>query len=355
MREVLLFGNHVHRFNHSVMLNMEAMKKKFVGLNHVHPKIDTLYAKGDADLLFKQDFFVAIVGTRRCTSYGLKLADMFAGHISRSGHCVVSGLAAGIDAAAHKGALARGGRTVGVVAGGIDSVFPLSNRKLYEKMEKNACILAEHEGVTDNKKFRFPMRNRIVAAISDIVIVVEAPAKSGALITAELALELGKTVVAVPGSVFSFRSVGSNKLIEDGAIPLCSTGQLDDLIAMLRSSDTFGANKSGRIMENIRKRKEGKAFRAESLSSYSSAAILKFRVKKRMNLFELSADLEISITDVMDILDELTREGVIRHIEGDVFEWIHPNDPNNAEISEQSEYPEQSGYPERPERPEQPE
>lgn len=317
-----MFGNSTAA---SIALDMDFVFRKFPDMRHVQPEVRTLFLKGRPEIIADHNFFVAIVGTRKCSSYGVKIADMFAGHISRRGYCVVSGLATGIDAAAHKGALARGGRTVGVAAGGIDSIFPLSNARLFDQMSKKACIVAEEEGITDHKKFRFPLRNRIVAAMSDLIIVVEAPEKSGALITAQAALELGKTVVAVPGSVFSMSSIGSNKLIEDGAIPLCSTRQLDDIIQILQSSPSFAREKSEEMIQNIRTRKSSSNRRMESLNRYSSEILLILRARKKIDLFETALEIGISITDTMDILDELKKEGLVEQDSGDKFLYVPPS------------------------------
>lgn len=316
-----MFGN---RDITKIALDMDMLFRKFPDMTQVQPPVRSLFLKGNLGIILEHDFFVSIVGTRRCSSYGIKIADMFGGHISRRGYCVVSGLAAGIDAAAHKGALARGGRTIGVAAGGIDSIFPLSNARLFDQMAKKACIIAEYEGVTDHKKFRFPLRNRIVAAMSDLIIVVEAPEKSGALITARMGLELGKTVAAVPGSVFSMSSIGSNKLIEDGAIPLCSTRQLDDMIQILQNSPSFAQKKSEEMRENIEKRNDSFRARNESLSRFSSEILLMLRARKKIDLFETASEIGISITDAMDIFEELRKEGLVEQDIGDKFLYVPP-------------------------------
>lgn len=293
---------------------------RFPDLHEVVPKTDVLYAVGNTDLLKEDSLYIGIVGTRRASTYGMKAANMFGGHISRRGHCVVSGLAAGIDAAAHQGALARGGRTVGVSAIGVNAVYPLSNRGLFQAMRRHGCILSEHMETVEARGFRFPLRNRIVAAICDVVIVVEAPEKSGALITANIALELGKTVMAVPGSIFSLDSVGSNRLIEDGAFPLCSTRQLDELIDFFMSGKHNIGN-APKIRENQSKREKKEGRRYETLSEESSRILMLLRERRRMSLYDLHSLSDISVTDVMDILNELMNQGIVRQGEGDSFQY----------------------------------
>lgn len=162
---------------------------------------------------------LAIVGARDCSAYGKNMAYEYARTLQRWGIQVVSGLARGIDGAAHEGALAGGGKTYGVLGCGVDICYPAQNRKLYEKMKEQGGILSEFEPGEQPLPYHFPMRNRIISGLADAVLVVEAREKSGALITADQALEQGKTVFALPGRVCDPLSVGCNRLIGQGAIP----------------------------------------------------------------------------------------------------------------------------------------
>jgi DNA processing protein len=174
-----------------------------------------LYIKGDVTK--SDELSVAIVGTRRCTPYGETAAEALAASLARRGFTIVSGLAVGIDAAAHRGALRAGGRTIGVMACGIDVDYPKSNAALREEIANSAAIISEMPlGATPRREV-FPQRNRIVSGLALGTIVVEAPTKSGALITANLALDQGREVFAVPGDIHSPNSRGCHALIKDGA------------------------------------------------------------------------------------------------------------------------------------------
>ncbi len=175
---------------------------------------------------------VAVVGTRRCTRYGLTLAEGFGRALAQSGWTTVSGLARGIDAAAHRGTLTGHGEAVAVLGSGIDVVYPSENRELYQSIVAGqGAVMSEYPPGTPPDRWRFPARNRLIAAIASAVVVVEAGDKGGALITARLAAELGRPVFAVPGDVDRAASVGCNLLIRDGAIPVLG---IDDLIEELQ-------------------------------------------------------------------------------------------------------------------------
>jgi DNA processing protein len=161
---------------------------------------------------------VAVVGTRTPTAYGREIAYALASELARAGVCVVSGLARGVDASAHEGALEHG-TTVAVLAGGVDVCYPSSNRRLYERIAERGTIVAEHPPGTPTYKGRFTHRNRIIAALSLATVVVQAGERSGALATARHALDIGRDVLAVPGDIRIDMSAGSNGLLRDGAHP----------------------------------------------------------------------------------------------------------------------------------------
>jgi DNA processing protein len=160
---------------------------------------------------------VALVGSRQATPYGISTAGRLAGELARQGAAVVSGLARGIDAAAHRGALDVGGQTIGVLGCGIDVVYPLENRRLYAEMAEKGAVISEFPPGTRPAAEHFPRRNRIISGLSQAVVVVEAAEKSGSLITAHYALEQGRDVFAVPGNVTQAGSRGANWLIKQGA------------------------------------------------------------------------------------------------------------------------------------------
>jgi DNA processing protein len=190
-----------------------------------------LWASGRSDCLALPA--VAIVGSRVATPYGLEAASTLAGDLAGAGVLVVSGLARGVDSAAHRAALAAGGETVAVLGSGIDIIYPPEHRGLAAEVSGHGAVLSElPPGVPPHRR-HFPARNRLISGLSLAVVVVEAAERSGSLITAGLALEQGRAVMAVPGSVLSGRHRGSHALIRDGAAVVESA---EDVLAELRVS-----------------------------------------------------------------------------------------------------------------------
>jgi DNA processing protein len=165
---------------------------------------------------------VSIVGTRRATSYGLRVARNLATALARAGVAVISGLARGIDAAVHRAVLEANGVTIAILGTGIDVPYPVGHRELHAAIGRSGLILSEHGSGIRARKGAFPKRNRIIAALAPVTIVVEAPDRSGALSTSSWALDLGRTVASVPGPIDSPFSAGSNRLIRDGATVILS-------------------------------------------------------------------------------------------------------------------------------------
>lgn len=174
-----------------------------------------LFTRGE--LLEQDEHCVAIVGTRRPTPYGTRMAEKFGRELAARGITVVSGLAAGIDAAAHRGAIEAGGRTIAVLGCGADVIYPKQNAGLYEAVAANGAILTQFAMGTEPKGTNFPVRNRIISGLSMGTLVVEAPVQSGALITARQAAEQGREVFAVPGQLDVRNSQGPHALIREGA------------------------------------------------------------------------------------------------------------------------------------------
>lgn len=177
---------------------------------------------------------IAIVGSRRTTLYGQSVAKRFAAELARLGFCIVSGLARGIDTAAHEGALSVNGRTAAVLGSGIDIIYPPENLQLYRQIEASGAIISEFPFGRRADRQSFPMRNRVVAGICDAVIVVESDVNGGSMITARFAGEQGRLVYAVPGRIDQASSAGCHQLIRDGATLLTS---VDDILAELNYLD----------------------------------------------------------------------------------------------------------------------
>ena len=200
-----------------------------------------LYVQGRKELV--ESCCVAIVGSRAATSYGHRIASALAHDLAGRGVAVVSGLALGIDACAHAGALSASGATIAVLGCGLDVVYPQQNRRLYEQIQGSGLLVSEYPLGTRPEGFRFPARNRIIAGMSYGVVVVEAAKKSGSLITAEFALDEGRDVFAVPGQVDSFKSAGAHWLLQQGAKLVLSAG--DILEELPQCAGLSGDNKAG--------------------------------------------------------------------------------------------------------------
>jgi len=199
-------------------------------LKEIHDPPKTLYIRGNFS---KQDkIAIGVVGTRGYTSYGKRATEDIAGSLAETGITIISGLAKGIDAFAHKAALDRGGRTIAVLGSAVDanSVYPSCNRKLADKIEKNGAVISEYPSGIKSERWFFPQRNRIISGLSLGILVIEAPEKSGALITAMQAVEQNREVFAIPGPIYSQNSVGTNKLIQMGAkLVTCANDILEEL------------------------------------------------------------------------------------------------------------------------------
>ena len=210
---------------HVLGLGLPNYPKGLEALSNAPP---ILFLKGDINLLKRKR--IGIVGARNASALGLRFAHQLARDLSAAGFCVTSGLARGIDAAAHHGSLERG--TLAVQAGGLDVVFPQENAGLQHQIHAHGLSLSEHRLDTYPQARHFPRRNHILAALCDAVIVVEAAISSGTMITAQAAADLGREVFAVPGHPFDSRASGSNILIRDGAHLIRSAQDVMDVIAV---------------------------------------------------------------------------------------------------------------------------
>jgi DNA processing protein len=184
-------------------------------LREIYAPPPVIYVRGK--LCPEDEWAVAMVGTRRATAYGKRVARMLSQDLVRNGVTVVSGLARGIDAEAHQAALDAGGRTLAVMACGLDRIYPPEHRKLAHEIAENGALISDYPIGRRPEARNFPPRNRIISGLSLGVVVVEAGNKSGALITVEFAIEQGREVFAVPGNIVSRASVGCNRIIQDGA------------------------------------------------------------------------------------------------------------------------------------------
>ncbi|MDY6037839.1 MAG: DNA-processing protein DprA [Eubacterium sp.] len=240
-----------------------------------------LYYRGDLKLLDNPT--VAIVGSRKASYYGRACAKALAKCAVEYGTVVVSGLAAGIDSEAHTSCLESGGNTIAVLGNGLDIFYPQRNKALQEEIEKHGLLLSEYEDGKTPQKYTFPVRNRIISAISDAVVIVEAGARSGSLITAECAVEQGKMLYAIPGNISSPNSFGTNKLICEQVSPLINFDELfHDLgLRKKRSNESYVklSKTESRILDIIRDSEE--------------ISIEQIRHKMDINLSEINAIITI--------------------------------------------------------------
>jgi len=197
-------------------------------LKHIYDPPVVLYIKGR---LVKDENVIAVVGSRNASGYGLGMAERLSYELAERGITVISGMARGIDTSAHNGALKADGRTIAVLGCGLDIIYPEENRGLMKEITDKGAVISEYLPGTPPAPFNFPARNRIISGTSLGVVVVEANNRSGSLITAHFALDQGREVFAVPGNVGSLNSIGTNKLIKDGAKMV--TG-IDDILEELK-------------------------------------------------------------------------------------------------------------------------
>ena len=242
-------------------------------------------------------FAVAIVGTRRVTSYGRQITEELSSYLASNGITVISGLARGVDSIAHQSALKAGGRTIGVLGSGVDKIYPPEHRQLAERMMEQGAILSDYAPGTPPDASNFPPRNRIVSGLSLAVVVVEAGETSGALITAEFAAEQGRDVFAVPGSILAPQSKGTNKLIQNGALPLLS---INDLMQAL----------------NLTRMGEHKAARRIIPADETEARLMNILSAEPLHVDEIRNQTELPIEKVSATLALMELKGMVRQVGG---------------------------------------
>ncbi|MCM1272242.1 MAG: DNA-processing protein DprA [Clostridium sp.] len=221
-------------------------------LKHIPDCPEILYIRGDAGIL--NDRLVGVVGARNPSVYGREIAGFLSGTLAKNNIGIVSGLARGIDAAAHSGAICMGGKTVAVLGCGINVTYPGENAELFAQIERSGTIISEYGLNIPPSAGQFPVRNRLISGLSEGVLVVEAKKKSGSLITADLALEQGKQVYAVPGRINDVLSEGTNNLIKQGA--LCVTDANDILEELFGVSAVDAEQEKSSIGTKIDKNRE---------------------------------------------------------------------------------------------------
>jgi DNA processing protein len=252
---------------------------------------------------------IAIVGSRRPTLYGLQAARSLASELAERGICVVSGLARGIDAAAHGGCLQTGGSTLAVLGCGIDTVYPPEHRQLKEKIAASGTVLSEFPPGTPPAPHNFPIRNRIISGLSLGSVIVEAREKSGSLITARLALEQNREVFAIPGNIFSPSSFGPNFLIKQGAKLVQSWKDVMEEMPPSLKTDIF--SKCEAEQRNI----QG----LDTLSDKEKKILSLLKMDAATHFDKLFLESGCSIPDLSEQLMNLELKGLIRRLPGDMY------------------------------------
>ena len=247
-------------------------------LRAIHDPPPGLFLRGEAAVDLLTQPAIAIVGARACSPYGRQVARRLGRELAAAGLVIVSGLARGIDAEAHRGALEGGGRTVAVLGCGIDRDYPAVNRELARQIAAVGLVVSEYAPGIEPAPWRFPARNRIVAGLCAASIVVEARERSGALITADFALEEGREVFAVPGEITSALSAGSNALLRLGATPLTGTEDVLESFGIVAAERAVPAldETAAAVLEQVRERAAGadELARATGLAAGELAAVL---------------------------------------------------------------------------------
>ena len=261
-------------------------------LKQVDQPPPVLYVRGE--LLESDDLAVAIVGTRKVTAYGRWATREIAGVLAHAGVTVVSGLARGVDAVAHQAALEAGGRTVAVLGSGVDRIYPPENLKLAERMMEFGAVISDYAPGTGPESINFPPRNRIISGLSRAVIVIEAGQESGALITAGFAAEQGRDVLALPGNIDAPQSIGCNRLIRDGAIPILSP---EDVLEIL----------------NLERAPQQQAARKALPADKTEAALLTYIGHEALHVDELCARSGLPIDQVSATLTIMELKGLVRN------------------------------------------
>lgn len=253
---------------------------------------------------------VALVGSRHCTAYGLRVAERLASGLARAGYTVVSGLARGIDAAAHRGALQAGGRTIAVLAGGLSKIYPPEHADLARDVAAMGALLSEAAMKMEPMAGMFPARNRIISGISRAVVIIEAAERSGALITARHAVEQGRSVLAVPGPVENAASEGTNALIRQGAV-LCRG--VDDILEELKEAPLPVADGSpARAPERV-------SVPPPDLDEVQRQ-IWDCLAEQPRFLDELANQLSLGVPQLMNVLVGLEMKRVVRRLPGSRYE-----------------------------------
>ena len=266
-----------------------------VRLKEIQNAPPVLYFRGTLEN--EDEWSVAVVGTRRITAYGRQVAERIAAKLASNGITVISGLALGVDTIAHQSSLDAGGRTIAVLGCGVDRIYPPRNRKLAEQLISHGALISDYAPGTPPEASNFPPRNRIISGLSLATVVVEAGEKSGALITADFAVEQGREVFAVPGNIFSPQSRGPNRLIQNGAHPLLDPQDILDHLDLQH----IAAQSEARVILP---------------SNAAEAQMFEILGHEPLHVDEIRAQTEMPIEEVTATLALMELKGMVQQVGG---------------------------------------
>ena len=281
-----------------------------VHLKEIYAPPPVLFVLGRCDIF--QKHAVAVVGTRRNTQYGKSATASLVRELVGKQLAIVSGLAHGIDTVAHQTCLDNNGKTAAVLGCGIDTCYPRDNRALMENIASTGAVVSEFPLGTGPETYNFPRRNRIISGLSAGVLVIEAPEKSGSLITANYALQQGRDVFAVPGSIFSMSSAGTFNLIKDGAIPVRSAGDIVDAIQCISHVQLAGKKQAPSGPLGVLKM-------PLDLLNASERALLDICSETPARIDLLAQKTGKSVSELFDILLSLELKGFIKQVAGQQY------------------------------------
>jgi DNA processing protein len=279
-------------------------------LKEIYAPPPVLFVKGNIECF--KNHACAVVGTRRPSQYGINATSYIVKQLVENKITIVSGLAIGIDTIAHKTCIENNGSTIAVLGCGIDTIYPSVNRHLAEKILEKGVLVSEFNPSAPVETYNFPRRNRIISGLSAGVLVVEAPLKSGSLITANYALQQGRDVFAVPGSIFSQTSIGTFNLLKAGAIPVKSAEDIIENIRHLNLGGLFSVKSSGiGNYSNLNNYFD--------LLSPDERLIFDSISNNPIRIDEISEKTKISVTELFNILLNLELKGLVKQLSGQHF------------------------------------
>ena len=289
-------------------------------LKNIYDPPAVLYYKGAMPA--EDDVFVAVVGARRCSLYGMRMAEEFSAGMAECGVTIVSGMAQGIDSAAHRGTMRVGGRTVAVMGTGFKHMYPEGSEKLANEICARGTVLTEFPCDTTPTRSTFPRRNRIISGMSRGVLVVEAAKRSGALITVDFALEQGKDVFAVPGPVGSTTSLGTNLMIQNGAkLVLSAKDVLDEVIPDVLLNDK--KQQSDLFAEDITTPEKSVSEKVlEGISSDQQNVLEAIPAKNSVNIDEIGLLSGVGAGNIYRALLSLELKGIVKALPGAMYERL---------------------------------